>query len=106
MVPNRHEELSLSRLLATVVRQLLKVEQFETLADLTEALKCRCATLRIPWTNDAITDAYHLIDTNTPLLKRSRPAPVPDPDPVAPVIDHAFASRFLQELRASMRRMP
>ena len=62
-----------SRLLARIVRDLLRTETFETLADLTDALKFRCAALKIPWTNDDIGAAYGLIETNTPLLPRPAP---------------------------------
>ena len=65
-----HEITTTSRLLARLVRDLLATEKFETLACLTEALKCRCARLRIGWTNDAIGDAYRLIESNTPLPGR------------------------------------
>ena len=56
-----------SRLLAKLVRGLLARESFETLADLTEALKSECARLKIRWTPDAISDAYRVIGSNTPL---------------------------------------
>jgi hypothetical protein len=62
-----HEITTQSRLLARLVRVLLARENFETLADLTEALKGECARLRIRWTPDAISDAYRLIESNTPL---------------------------------------
>jgi hypothetical protein len=42
-------------------------ETFETLTDLTEGLKSECARLQIRWTNDDITAAYRLIESNRPL---------------------------------------
>jgi hypothetical protein len=71
-----HEITTKSRLLARLVRDLLATEKFESLADLTEALKCRCARLKIRWTPDDIGDAYRLIESNTALpgapIKRVR----------------------------------
>jgi hypothetical protein len=61
---------SRSRLLAKLIRELLathEADEFETLADITEALKCRCARLRIGWTNDAISDALRLVASNVAL---------------------------------------
>jgi hypothetical protein len=55
------------RLLARLVRILLARETFETLTDLTEALKCECARLKIRWTNDDISAGYRLIESNRPL---------------------------------------
>lgn len=63
---NHHAE-SQGRLLAKLVWALMKAERFESLPDLTEALKVRCATLGIRWSNDDINDAYRLIGSNTPL---------------------------------------
>jgi hypothetical protein len=62
-----HEITTQSRLLARLLRELLATEKFESLADLTEALKCRCAKLRIRWTPDDISHAYRLIESNTSL---------------------------------------
>jgi hypothetical protein len=65
---------NLAGLLARLVQILMNREPFETLADLTEALKGECARLKIRWTNDAISDAYRLIESNRPLLILPAPA--------------------------------
>jgi hypothetical protein len=59
-----------SRLLAKLVREALTSERFESLADLTDALKFRCARLKIPYSADAISDAFRLIASNRSLLDR------------------------------------
>jgi hypothetical protein len=59
-----------SRLLAGLVRDVLRGQPFDTLADLTDALKYRCARLRIPWTPDAISEAYRLVASNRRLVRR------------------------------------
>ncbi len=67
IVKNAHTNDDHGRLIARIIRTLLASEHFDSLADLTEALKCHCARLRIRWTNDDITAAYRLIASNTPL---------------------------------------
>jgi hypothetical protein len=62
--------LTNARLLARIVRTVLASERFDSLADLTDALKYRCAQLRVPWTPHDITDAYRLIGSNTPLVRK------------------------------------
>ncbi len=67
MLKNVHDFEPRSRLLARIVRTLLASETFDSLPDLTEALKCRCAQLRIKWTPDDITEAFRVVESNTPL---------------------------------------
>ena len=55
------------RRLAALLRDVLATETFDTLADLTETLKRRCLRLKIPWTNDAISEAFRLVGSNRPL---------------------------------------
>ena len=57
-------------LVARVLRDVLASEPFDTLADLTDALKYRCARVRVRWTNDAISEAYRLVASNRPLVTR------------------------------------
>jgi len=65
-----------SRLLAKIVRSLLAEESFETLADLTDALKWRCVKLNIRFTNDELNYAYTLIESNHALTTpQSQPVP-------------------------------
>jgi hypothetical protein len=49
--------------IAKVIHTLLAGEHFDSLADLTEALKWRLARLRMQWTNDDISTAYRLVAT-------------------------------------------
>lgn len=64
MLEHRHE--TKSRLLAKLARALLR-DGYQTLADFTDALKSRCARLRICWTNDDLNEAYRLLGSNQPL---------------------------------------
>jgi hypothetical protein len=107
MLLNKKPEESKGRLLAKLVWALLKEEPFESLADLTDALKFRCARLKIAWTNDDINDAYTLIESNTPLpLKHRPPRRREERPPEPPVIDKAFAAQFFAELGYQIRQVP
>lgn len=66
---------SQTRLLAKLVRDLVATENFETFADLTDALKWRCARLKIRPTDDAINGAYALVGSNRSLLVDPRRPP-------------------------------
>jgi hypothetical protein len=68
MLNKAQKEEHRGRLIARVVRTLLATEHFDSLADLTDALKFRLARLRIAWTHDDINSAYSMITSNTPLL--------------------------------------
>jgi len=86
------------RRLAVLVRELLARESFETLADLTDALKTRCARLHLPCSPEEVTNAFRLVGSNHPLLAGfSTPgAPVASNDaPVSP----DEARRILQRIR-------
>jgi hypothetical protein len=95
------------RLLARLVRVLLDRENYETLADLTEALKVECGRLKIPWTPDDITAAYRLIESNRPLpglmpIRRIKPLERLDDD-VKP-ISRAEAADLWPRLVAALTR--
>jgi hypothetical protein len=95
-----------SRLLAKVVRDLLATS-LATVADLTDALKSRCARLRIPITPDDINDAYRLVGSNTALVDEPAPADVPPEH--AGGLSHTEAREVLARLQVSVplaRSMP
>lgn len=56
-----------SLLLAKILRQLLADERFETLADVKDALKTRCARLRIRYVGAEVDRALELVGSNHPL---------------------------------------
>jgi hypothetical protein len=96
------------RLLARLVRTLLARETFETLTDLTEALKCECARLKIRWTNDDISAAYRLIESNRPLPgappRRVNPQHVERvDDDVRPLSRHEAADLYARLVTAVQR---
>jgi len=66
----KNQNPSKSRLLAKVIREILRQERFDSLADLTDVVKFRCARLKVGWTNDLIQDAYRLVASNSDLTRR------------------------------------
>lgn len=58
-----------TRLLAKLIREELAGQTFEHVADLVDALKWRCSRLRIRCTNDDISEALWLIESNRPLVR-------------------------------------
>ena len=94
-----------SRLLAKLVRELLATEKFATFACLTDALKWRCARLKIRPTDDAINGAYALIGSNRSLVTATsvsaRVRHVERPDDVRP-ISKAEATAILRRLGVTL----
>lgn len=60
-----------SRLIARLGHELLDTTAFATLADLTDALKFRCAQLRLAVTPDDVTNAYRLIAARRSLVQEA-----------------------------------
>lgn len=99
----RHDSENQTRILTKVIREVLARQMFTSMADLTDAVKTRCAKLRLKVTDDALNQAFTLIASNTSLTVRmSKPVPplAPTPRPVS----RAEAAKILQELRARMLR--
>jgi hypothetical protein len=95
------------RLLARLVRAVLARESFDTVADVTEALKVECARLKIGWTNDAIAEAYRIIESNRPLVgtpRRSPPVPPPHVHEDVRPVSRDEARNIVGRLRAAMVR--
>lgn len=96
------------RLLAMLLRELLKAEQFDSLADLTEALKRRCARLRVRYTNDDLNEALRLVGSNTPLLTAGEPRSpvqfVPTGTNCPTELSPAAAANLVGELLARVAR--
>jgi hypothetical protein len=61
--------------ITAVVYDVVNAEKFETLSDLADAVKCRCATLKIPYDAGAVTDAIYQVE-------RTRPVVVPGLRPI------------------------
>ena len=57
-----------SRLLAKLLREVLREESFDNLADLADAVKTRCAKLKIPYPAAALSEAFAAVGSNHPLV--------------------------------------
>jgi hypothetical protein len=66
------EKKAQARLVARLIRDAILRDDFESLADLTDVVKHRCAQLGIRVTADDFTIAYRWLDTNCRLLTRGR----------------------------------
>lgn len=98
--------------IAAVIHELLKAESFSSIADLKEAIKCRCATLRIPYDATAVYEALDLVErtreTVPSRLPRGNPQHIERQDGPTPV-SRAEAAAILQRLGVrvpSMRSVP
>ena len=63
------ENQTQTRLIARLLREVVAAEDFTTLADAVDALKFRCARLRIGWTNDGISQALRVVGSNRRLVR-------------------------------------
>ncbi len=54
--------------IAAVVHDVLAAEKFDAVADLSEAVKCRCASLKIPYDAGAVTEAIQLVERTRPVV--------------------------------------
>jgi hypothetical protein len=92
------------RLLAKLTWDLMKTQgPFQTVADLTDALKTRCRRLRVRYTNEDINAAFRLIESNTPLCSRPVEPDMPTFEPVS--VNQTDARRLLQQLGVTVRGM-
>jgi len=115
-----HDADVMVRRLAKILRDVLAGERFDTVADVVDALKYRCAALRIAWTPDAITEAVRLVASNHPGLnfgggvlgtprRVGSGRPLPGPTPPAD-LSRTEAAALVADLRArcggTLRSMP
>jgi hypothetical protein len=54
--------------IAAVVHDVLTAQNFEAISDLSEAVKCRCATLKIPYDAGAVTEAIRQVERTRPVV--------------------------------------
>jgi hypothetical protein len=101
-----------TRLIARLVRCLLAEQRFDTLADLTDALKSRCARLRVPVSNDDISTAYHWLATSGALVRGGAerrhydPRPGREDDSTDEQLSREEAGQLLRALDVSVRSTP
>lgn len=102
MPPENH-----SRLIAKLMRELLQTEVFDTLADLSDATKVRCARLRIRWSTDEVTHAMKVIASNRVLTGALPPVqrrPTPPPGPTGRPLSRVEATHLYNDLMGRYQR--
>jgi hypothetical protein len=95
-----------ARLLTRVLRDVLAAETFEHESDVIEAFKCRLARLRIPWTNDGLTEALRVVGSNRPFVQAPPTTPEPAPEATGPIIGPDEARALLAAIRARLGQVP
>lgn len=99
-----HDSPNQTRLLAKLIWDLLRQQKFESLSDLTSALKDRCAKLKLKVTAEAINGAFTLIASNTPLVDPPKRVATSEREPAdAREIGQADAAAILRSLGVSVR---
>jgi len=102
MRPERYTDPA--RLLAKLLREMLAAERFSSDADVKDALKYRCARLKIPYDAETVHRAMDLVastrDLSTPDPRPPHETP-PDPEPIT----RTEASEMLKRYGVTVRRM-
>jgi hypothetical protein len=96
------------RLLVRVLQTVLREDTYASVGDVAEALKIRCARLRIPYDGGLVSAAIEQLEQGgrTPIVDtRDRPTPAPAQEAPAD-LDRATAARLLAELRVRVRSVP
>jgi len=86
-----------TRLLAAIVHDVIDRDGFTTIADLADAVKARCARLRIPYDAATITAAIALVARTRPVLEPTpgRPETIAvDPSPISTADAKAILRRL------------
>jgi hypothetical protein len=87
---------------AALLIELLKVEAFDSYAELAEALKIRCARLRIPYDSGIVTDAIAAVEGSRGRrvvelpIERRRQLVEREPEPA--ILDRATAAWWLDQI--------
>ena len=100
--PKTHDYESQARIIARVVRDLLRAQLFDSIADLKVALKAQLRTLKIPYAPAELDQALTLVASNTPLA--SSPWPRTPPDRLIsepPIVSREDAARILDKLEST-----
>jgi hypothetical protein len=91
-------------LIAAVVHDVLKAEQFETFADLVETVKGRCARLKVPYDAGVVSEALQVVARTRPLLVRSPPVATPPRHRASVPLSRAEAAALWRTLCAALVR--
>jgi hypothetical protein len=99
-MPGSHALTAGTKLIVRVLQDLVRRETFDSYGDLKEALKRRCAKLRIPYDAGLITDALDRLEEGgrRPLVPVVIPASVNPAAAQPKPIGRADAARILERL--------
>lgn len=102
-----HETVTATKLIVRVLQDLVAAEHFDTYADLADALKCRCAQLKIPYDGGLVSDALDRLELGGKVRLVGVPVQArvvePQPEPViigrdeATNLSRGFLQRYHQE---------
>lgn len=93
--PAADPSVTATKLVVRVLQDLVARDRFDTYADLAEALKVRCARLKIPYHAGLISDAIDQVERGgkTPLILRPTPRrPIERVDEPPPSHEEAIAT--------------
>ena len=91
-----------TRLLAAVVRDVMRQQRFANSEPLRDAVRARCRELHVPCSPATLETAIDLVGSNTRLFTSARPSrgvPLVDPPPIR----HAEAAAILHRLGVDVR---
>lgn len=101
-----HDHETKTRLVARVVRDVMRAEAFESIADLKVAIKAKLRALKIPYAPADLDDALTVIASNAPLAAAAPPLrPVPPPDRLVsdpPIVSREHAAEIVGQLRRGL----
>jgi hypothetical protein len=93
-------------ILVALLHDTLNAEQFDTLADVVDALKTRAARLHVPYDAALVTEALTAVQQTRPLVKETRPIRTPAPRPIRPALELVPADTARRVLDELYRRNP
>lgn len=103
MRTTKHEHFALqpgTKLIVRVLQDVVKTERFDSYADLSEALKCRCAKLKIHYDSGLVQYAIDQLERGgkTPLIAQPRRRRLVERVPDYVPLSRADAERLTHEL--------
>lgn len=97
-----HDLTTTPRLLARLLRDVLRAETFDRYADLVDVLKTRASRLRIRYRGEDVTTAIRWVESNTPVVTAPALPRAVTPDRLVkadPPVSREIAARILADLR-------
>jgi len=109
-MPTLYNVTTHTKLVVRVLQDVIRDQSFTDLGEVAEALKMRCAKLRIEYDGDAVWQALDQLQRGGK-IRLTRPAPAPverrcEPRATGPDFSREEAARICRELRARINTMP